>query len=79
MGEKHRSDLINRFLFNLKEESSEKPHHEAMPGQCKATTNEATWLLWKSQFPEAEFIIRKIGARVYYMIVEKHSLHTAGH
>jgi hypothetical protein len=61
-------DIVNRFLFNLKEESSEKPYDEGMPGPCKATTNEATWTLWKEEFPDAKFSSRKIGVRMYYMI-----------
>jgi hypothetical protein len=69
MEEKHTSEIINRFLFNLKEESSERlQQHEDMPGPCKTTTNEATWTLWKQEFPDAKFSSRKIGVRMYYMI-----------
>ena len=61
-------EIINRFLFNLKEECSEMPKEAPMPGACKATTNEATWMLWKQEFPDAEFSSHRIGARMYYMI-----------
>jgi len=61
-------DIINRFLFNLKEEYSEMPKEALMRGPCKATTNEATWMLWKEEFPGAKFSSRKIGAHMYFMI-----------
>ena len=68
MKAKYTPEIINRFLFNVKEEFSEKPPEAPMPDQCKATTNEATWMLWKGEFPEAEFSSRKIGTRTYFMI-----------
>lgn len=61
-------DIINRFLFNLKLEFSGQNTATAMPRPCKATTNELTWMLWMDEFPEAEFTLCKIGARMYYMI-----------
>jgi len=64
----HTPEIINRFIFNLKEDCTEKPHHETMPGQCKATTNEATWVQWKNEFPKAEFSTRQVGTRMYFMI-----------
>ncbi|MBK5286813.1 MAG: hypothetical protein JJE25_15590 [Bacteroidia bacterium] len=64
----HTSEIINRFIFNIKEDCTEKQPAEAMSGQCKATTNEATWEQWKIEQPESEFSSRQIGTRMYFMI-----------
>ena len=62
------SDIINRFLFNLKLEFSAQNKAIVIARPCKATTNEITWMLWMDEFPEAEFTMRKIGVRMYYII-----------
>ena len=61
-------DIIKRFLFNLKLEFSGQNKAPVIPCPCKATTNELTWMLWMDEFPKAEFTMRKIGVRIYYMI-----------
>lgn len=75
---KNTPSIIDRFIFNLKQEFSGKAKAIIIHGPCKATTNETTWLHWMDQFPEAEFFTKEIGARVYFMIAQKHSLNTAG-
>ncbi|HLG35087.1 MAG TPA: hypothetical protein VI757_09425 [Bacteroidia bacterium] len=68
------TEVVDRFFINLKHEFTEIPHAASIPEHCKATTNEITWRHWMHESPQAEFFVRQIGGRIYYMMAEKHTL-----
>ena len=71
---KNTPSIIDRFIFNLKQEFSGKAKAIIIQGPCKATTNEITWMKWMDEFPEAEFFTKEIGSRVYFMTAAKYRL-----